>query len=148
MFVRLDGQGHPISGTNEYRKKMPKAGIWREIPTNYCCSSEDSIITFRDISANVKIVSIKTADGSINWSDGLDNGGFVSFVIANGYDQVFTVVLTTPTADIDVIATTVQGAGSIASVPTFISSGTNPASAVISTTATPGTQYLVTLQDD
>ena len=37
-FIRIDGTGSVVPGSNIFRKVMPKVGKWREINTNLCCN--------------------------------------------------------------------------------------------------------------
>lgn len=36
-FVRLDGSGRVVAGSNILRKKKPKVGNWLELPAAVCC---------------------------------------------------------------------------------------------------------------
>ncbi len=44
-FIRLDGNLRDISGSNVWRKKMPKNGKWRAVSGYLCCNTTTSTST-------------------------------------------------------------------------------------------------------
>ena len=37
-YIRLDGNGNDVQGSNVSRLSMPKVGRWRKLPNNECCA--------------------------------------------------------------------------------------------------------------
>ncbi len=44
-FIRMDQQLRDISGSNVWRKKMPKNGKWRQISGYLCCNTTTTSTT-------------------------------------------------------------------------------------------------------
>lgn len=42
-YIRIDGNGRDVSGSNVLRLKMPVTGRWRELPAYECCGPSISI---------------------------------------------------------------------------------------------------------
>lgn len=102
-FVRLDGSGNDIIGTNVYRKKFPATGRWRELTPEPCCSNlslefatdgdiADPVLTLLCDSAAVLVI---TLDGTTTTTlEGLKNAlnskaGYVgSFNINDTEDSI------------------------------------------------------------
>jgi hypothetical protein len=47
-FIRLDGQGRSILGSDVRRVKAPRQGRWKEIPTEPCCDGTQLSYTVVD----------------------------------------------------------------------------------------------------
>ena len=152
-WQKFDGNGFMIGGTNTWRPLgvTPRDGGWVRIPgtlSNLCCGIGDSFLILQNNSSHTNATSLVSADGAIQWTGTIAIGAMQIFVIPNGYDESITLSLSTPTADIDVVASTLIGTGVIVASPSFITSGTNPATSVITTTAQAGCQYLISIIDD
>ena len=159
-WMKFDGNGFMIGGTNTWRPigVYPKDGGWVQIPgtlSNLCCGVGDSFLIVQNNTNNgtnpgATVTSLTTADGRIQWTGTIpQSGGMQVFVIPNGYDETFTLTIgMVGTHDgVDVSTATLTGSGTIsAATPSFLNSGT--VSAVFNTSATPASQYLVTLVDD
>jgi len=98
MWVRVDGLGNFVNGTNESRPFgiIPKDGKWVQIQKKICCASTDSIIIFSNTTASANITAIQSSDGRINLTGlNIANGQYLAVVLPNGYDYSFTVTTTT-----------------------------------------------------
>lgn len=150
MYIRFDGLGNPIPSTLVLRTTAPKDGKYIRIqPEGLCCDgSKDSLIIFYNNSSLADITSIVSADNSINWTGTLTKNDMIAFVIPFGYNETITTTFTTPTGDIDVLATVSQGSSTITATPNFITSGTVTPTSSIVTISKPNVQYLVTIIND
>lgn len=149
-YVRLNGFGDIIPGSIVFRTSQPKQGIWRELGfINACCSGiGDSYLIIQNNSADTDITSIISSDGRINHTTALEDGDIMVFVIPNGINETVTLTMSAPGADINVVATTAQGDGTIEADPDAIVSGVDPVTSILTTSATPNSQYLVVIEND
>jgi len=145
LWVRLDGNGDVIPGSEQYRPigVRPRDGRWKQVTGSYCCNPGTTLITFHNTTASANITAIETADGAINWTGSLANGKYYSFVIPNGYDETFNITVNTPTGR--TITTSVaqqdqEGTATISAVGS-ITLATNS----FSTNVAQGAQFLVVL---
>jgi len=156
-YIRLDSYGNYIPGSVVYRKAMPKQGTWRQLESiNQCCAGTgDSYILVINNTTNgenplATVSALSTADGRINWTGSIpQSGGMRMFVIPNSYDETFTLTIgMTGTYDgVDVNTYTLIGDGTIsACTPSFLNGDT--ISCTFTTSATPFSQYVVSLSDD
>jgi hypothetical protein len=147
LWVRLDGNGDVIPGSEQYRPRgvKPRDGNWRQSISSYCCSCY-CIITFQNPNDSTNSVkSITTPDGLINWTGELLQNETISFVIPSCYDETFTLDFGTVTGSTNIMASTVQGDGSITVDNDVITSlvTTTHISTINSTSATACSQYFV-----
>lgn len=147
LWVRLDGNGDVIPGSEQYRPRgvKPRDGNWRQVTSSYCCDC-NCIITFQN-NSTCDIASITTADGAIDWSGSLGENEVISFVIPNCYDEVFTMTFGIAPGGADVNVSTVQGTATTVVTGSPAITGES----VTITTPVPTSQcaqYLVTIVDD
>lgn len=152
LWVRLDGNGDVIPGSEQYRPRgvKPRDGNWRQAIGSYCCSCY-CIITFTNNASVGNVLSITTADGAIDWSVELLEGRTKSFVIPSCYDEVFTVTFDTITGDgIAIDVDVLQGTGTITSSLPYLAAGVAGRSVEITTTVPTSkcAEYLVTISND
>lgn len=153
LWVRLDGNGDVIPGSEQYRPRgvKPRDGNWRQAIGSYCCSCY-CIITFTNNATVADVLNIRTADGAIDWSVELIDGETKSFVIPSCYDEIFTVTFgIIGTGGIAIATNLLQGTGSITSSVPYLAAGAAGRSVAISTGATTLStcaEYLVTISND
>ena len=152
LWVKLDGWGQVIPGSEQYRPRgiKPSDGVWRQVTGDYCCAPSGCVITFYNQAHNSNnVISVKASDSDVSWTGVLTNGQYKSFIIPNCYDTTFTVTFGAITVDaVDVNVSTVQGSGTITATPGYVNIGASGQTVTIHTTASPGSEYLVSLVDD
>lgn len=141
-WIRVDGNGN-LDPSNLIQlpfgmKPAKSAGNYRQINNSVCCD-EQSFILFRNTTASANITSISTADSAISWTGTLANGDYLIFEIPNSYNENFTIV-TSAFSGRTLTNTTEQGDGTISTIGALAA-----VSNTFTTTATPGSQYLVIL---
>lgn len=140
-FIRIDGRGIIIPGSVQFRKDMPKQGIWKELTLSECCNSTgDAILTILNNATN-SITGVKI--GGVDYSNVIANGEMFSYILPRGYNQTITI---TYDYSVDVAWTvTVNTSTGDLTPNTGVS---DDGEIVLTSTSTPNAQYLVTLVDD
>ena len=142
-FVRIDGNGNYIPGTLCYKPigVFPKDGNWVQLPKPSCCASLDSFIIISNTVNDPITAIVSNNTGTINLT-GLNIGinGYLVVPLPNGYDYNLTITTTTFSGRTFTNTTLNGGTGVITGTGALASNNT-----VITTTATPGQNYLVVL---
>lgn len=152
-FIRKDGNGIAISGSGQWRKRIPRGqGNWVDITECVvnCCNtsgSEGSYVLLRLNNVTDTEVTNITFPG-YSWSGTLANGDFLVVPLPYGFNEDLTVTVDVPTAALAISSSTIAGAGTVSVDPTYLSTDTDPQTFVVTVSSTPGSQYLVTLTDD
>lgn len=141
LWLRVDGTGTVIPSASQLRPikdiKGPRDGRWIRVQSNYCCTSLDSYLVFRNTTASANITAISYT--GFSWSGTLANGDYLVTPIPNGYNEVVSVTVDTPSGR-TITTATKQGSGTI-TAGGVITLATN----VYDTSATPASQYTVIL---
>lgn len=151
MWVQLDSLGNVVPGSNIYKPRgiRPHNGNWKQISDDYCCGAGPCTITFTNNATVTTVTSIVSADNALDTNTTLLTGDVYTFVIPNCYDESITLTFSLiGGAGVDISGRVVQGNGDIGVSSSYLPNGPAGATTTITTTATPGSQYLVNLTDD
>lgn len=152
-FIRKDGNGVAISGSGQWRKRIPRGqGNWVDVTECVvnCCNtsgSEGSYVLFQLTGVTGTELTSITFPGH-TWTGALADGNFLIVPLPYGFNEDLTVTVDVPTAALAISASTSIGGGSISVDPNYLSTDPDPQTFIVSVTSAPGSQYIVTLTDD
>lgn len=140
LFIRLANDGTPIPNSAIWRKRMPTGqGRWKDITSCVigCCDAQNSFIIFQRSTGNSAFTEISF--NGYDFTGTIDNGNFL--VVPLPYNSEREVTVTVSSFSGRTLTTSVmQGDGTIDAVGALAALSTT-----FSVSATPGSQYLVTL---
>jgi hypothetical protein len=111
-YVRYDGSGRIIPGSNVLRKNMPKVGKWKETQTYKCCNPTQLVLYFTPESYPIENPSVNLFCNSVF----VDNESASTYT-ATDLESLIQILIDEPAIN-DLGAFSAQLDGSVQFIPT------------------------------